>query len=76
MDGQWQVTALQAHVATLKGQLAAAEARVDKSASDLAAEQARTTQAIAAFEQLAQKLEAITEAKRPPWWRLLLRRAG
>ena len=77
MDGQWQVTALQAHVATLKGRLRGRPKRkVDKSASDLAAEQARTTQAIAAFEQLAQKLEAITEAKRPPWWRLLLRRAG
>jgi hypothetical protein len=50
--------------------------RADKTAADLAAEQARTTQAIAAFEQLAQKLEAIAEARRPPWWRLLLRRAG
>jgi hypothetical protein len=46
MDGQWQVTALQAHVATLKAQAAAAEAR----ASD---EAAKTAQAIAAFSGLA-----------------------
>jgi hypothetical protein len=38
----------------------------------LAAEQARTTQAIEAF--LAARLEAMAEAKCPPWW--LLRVAG
>jgi hypothetical protein len=55
MDGQWQVTALQAHVATLKAQLGAAEAR----ASD---EAAKTTQAIAAFQSLAERLEAAEPA--------------
>jgi hypothetical protein len=59
---------LSAHVETLKVQLATAEARAGEEA-------AKTAQAIAAFEQLALKLEAIAEARRP-WWRLLLRRAG
>lgn len=63
MDGQWQVAAMQAHVATLKAQLAAAEAR----ASD---EAAKTAQAIAAFQSLAKRLEAIAAARRP-WWRRL-----
>jgi chromosome segregation ATPase len=65
------IKALEAHVRTLKEQLAAAEARADKTAADLAAEQARTTQAIAAFESLAEKLEALAEARRP-WWRRLV----
>jgi hypothetical protein len=46
MDGQWQVTALQAHVATLKAQPATAEARAPDEA-------AKTAQAIAAFARLA-----------------------
>ena len=33
-------------------------------------ESAKTAQAIAAFEQLAQRLEALAEARRP-WWRRL-----
>jgi hypothetical protein len=71
------VKALEAHVETLKEQLAAAEARADKIAADLAAEQARTTQAIAAFEQLALRLEEIAaERAIKPWWQRLLRRAG
>ena len=62
---------LSAHVASLKtenerlaGQLAGAETRAGEEA-------AKTAQAIAAFEQLAQRLEAIAEAKRPSWRRWL-----
>jgi hypothetical protein len=79
------IKALEAHVATLKEQLAAAEARNAQHVADLAAEQqrtsqaialaseesAKTAQAIAAFESLAQRLEAIAAARRP-WWRRLV----
>jgi hypothetical protein len=65
----------------LVAQLAGAEARAEKQAVEFAArdaerramltaEQARTTQAIAAFESLATRLEALAEARRP-WWRRL-----
>jgi hypothetical protein len=68
--------------ARLVAQLAGAEARAEKQAAEFAArdaerlamltaEQARTTQAIAAFEQLALKLEALAEARRPLWRRLV-----
>jgi DNA repair exonuclease SbcCD ATPase subunit len=53
-----------AEIDTLKGQLAGAEGRA-------AAESAKTAQAIAAFESLAQRLEAMAEARRP-WWRRLV----
>jgi hypothetical protein len=62
---------LSAHVASLKienerlaGQFAGAEARAGEEA-------AKTAQAIAAFEALARRLEAMAEAKRPSWWRWL-----
>ena len=54
---------MEAHVATLKEQLAASEARLEKRdarhTADLAAERARTEKAIAAFESLAQRIEAM-----------------
>ena len=49
---------------TLKAQPAGAEQR----ASD---EEPKTAQAIAAFDSLAQRLEAMAAAKRPLWWRWL-----
>ena len=62
----------------LKAQLKAAGERETRLATQLAAadaraaeESAKTAQAIAAFESLAQRLEAIAEAKRP-WWRRLV----
>jgi hypothetical protein len=55
---------LSAHVETLKAQLAGAEARASE-------ESAKTAQAIAAFEAIARRLEAMAEAKRPSWWRWL-----
>jgi hypothetical protein len=62
---------LSAHVETLKAQLARAEARAESADSRAADEAAKTTQAIAAFESLAQRLEAMAEARRP-WWRRLV----
>jgi hypothetical protein len=56
--------ALAGHVDTLKAALAGAEARAGEEA-------AKTTQAIAAFQSLAERLEAIAEARRP-WWRRLV----
>ena len=58
------IKALEAHVATLKEQLAGAEARAGEEA-------AKTGRAIAAFESLAVKLEAMAEGRRP-WWRRLV----
>jgi hypothetical protein len=58
---------LSAHVASLKAEnerLAGAEARAGEEA-------AKTAQAIAAFESLAQRLEAMAEARRL-WWRRLV----
>jgi hypothetical protein len=54
-----------AEIDTLKAQLAAANARAGE-------ESAKTAQAIAAFEGLARRLEAMAEARRP-WWRRLVR---
>ena len=76
------IKALEAHVATLKEQLAAAEARIDKQAddlaeydrayaADLAAERAQTAKAIAAFASLADRLDAMAAERAKPWWRRL-----
>ena len=94
------VEALEAHVETLKAQLAEETAAlrehnatlktdVEKLDALLAAERERADKAIAgfeallrtesemadraiaAFESLARRLEAMAEAKRPPWWRWL-----
>jgi hypothetical protein len=58
------VASLKAENETLKAQLAGAETRANE-------ESAKTAQAIAAFESLALRLEAIAEARRP-WWRRLV----
>jgi hypothetical protein len=71
------IKALEAHVETLKEQLAAAEARDAQHVAQLAAEQAKTEKAIEAFSMLAQRLEAMAAQHAiKPWWRRLLRRAG
>jgi hypothetical protein len=57
------IKALEAHVATSKEQLAAAEAR-------LGAADAQTEKAIAAFAALAERLDALAAARRPWWHRL------
>ena len=56
---------LSAHVETLKIQLAGAEA---------GEKAAKTEKAVAAFEQLAQRLEAIVQSRRP--WRRLVSGLG
>jgi hypothetical protein len=58
------VDALREHIATLKLEL-------ERANTQLAAESARADKAIAAFEQLAQRLEDIAAARRP-WWRRLV----
>jgi hypothetical protein len=71
------IKALEAHVATLREQLAAAEARLAAAdardaqhVADLAAERAQTAKAIAAFSTLADRLDQLA-AERRPWWRRL-----
>jgi hypothetical protein len=64
------VASLKAENETLKAQLAGAETRASE-------ESAKTAQAIAAFESLAQRLEAMAAQRAiKPWWRRLLQRAG
>jgi hypothetical protein len=55
---------LAGHVDTLKAARASAETRAGE-------ESAKTAQAIAAFSALAERLEALPEARRP-WWRRLV----
>jgi hypothetical protein len=52
------------HVETLKGQLAAAEARTDQEA-------AKAEKVIAELSALAERLAAIAEERARPWWRLV-----
>ena len=76
------INALQAHVDTLKEQLAAAEARIERQvvdfavrdahhAAELAAERAKTEKAIEAFSGLADRLDALAAERARPWWRRL-----
>jgi seryl-tRNA synthetase len=78
------IKTLQGENETLKQQLGAAEARAEKQASDfaanlasaearLAAEQAQTEKAIAAFSALAVRLDALAaeRTRRSRWWRLV-----
>ena len=64
------VASLKAENETLKAQLAGAETRASE-------ESAKTARAIAAFESLAQRLEAMAAQRAiKPWWRRLLQRTG
>jgi hypothetical protein len=79
------LTALEGHVATLKAELEHRDAEIDTLKAELGPrnselvaanarageESAKTAQAIAAFEGLAKRLEALAEAKRPAWRRWL-----
>lgn len=60
------IKALEAHVETLKERLTAADA-------SLAAEQAKTEQAIAAFSAVEQLLDVLAAERARPWWRRLVR---
>jgi len=62
---------LESHVETLKEQLAASAEREGRLASDLAAERERADKAIAAFADLAQRLDALVSERRS-WWRRLV----
>jgi septal ring factor EnvC (AmiA/AmiB activator) len=70
------IKVLEAHVETLKEQLAAAEARAEKQtaelSADLTAEKAKTEKAIAAFAALAERLDALAAERARPWWRRLV----
>jgi hypothetical protein len=70
-DNSALTSALESHIKTLQADNDALKQDLAAARADLAAEQARTTQAIAAFESLAQRLEAMAEARRP-WWRRLV----
>jgi chromosome segregation ATPase len=67
-----QIPDLQAHVETLRGQLAGAEERDAQHAADLAAERAKREKAIAAFASLVERLDALAAARAKPWWRRLV----
>jgi hypothetical protein len=56
------VTALENHIKTLQGDNEALK-------EQLAAEQAKTSQAIAAFASLAERLDALAAERARPWWR-------
>ena len=68
--------ALESYIKTLQADNDALKQDLPAARADLTAEQARTTQAIGAFSALAERLEAMAEAKRSPWWQRLLRMAG
>jgi|SRR5271166_3859628 len=59
------IKALEAHVETLKEQLAVERAQTE-------VERARTEKAIAAFAALAERLDALAEERARPWWRRLV----
>jgi hypothetical protein len=69
------IKALEAHVETLKEQLAAAEARLAAQDASLAAEQAKTEKAIAAFSSLADRLDVLAAERARPWWRRIRKNA-
>ena len=63
------IAAPESHISTLREELATererSEAQLAAARADLAAEQARAVRAIAAFEGLAQRLEAMAAARAP-----------
>jgi hypothetical protein len=60
-----------AHVETLKAQIAAAAAREAQHVADLEAERERTSAAISAFADLADRLDQLASERARPWWRRL-----
>jgi hypothetical protein len=66
------------HIESLRAQIVAAEARAAAADGRAVEEAAKTAQAIAAFEGLAQRLEAFAEAQNAKtlhrWWRRIVRR--
>jgi hypothetical protein len=66
------IKALEAHVVTLKEQLAAVEARLAAADASLVAERETTEKAITAFAALAERLDALAAERTKPWWRRLV----
>jgi hypothetical protein len=80
-----RVEALQAELAGARGELGgvrealgeararadAADARAAEISADLVAERARTEKAIAAFADLAERLDQLAAERARPWWRRL-----
>jgi hypothetical protein len=73
-----QIARLEGELAGMREALAesraragAAEARAEAAETRASEESAKTAQAIAAFQSLAERLEALAEARRP-WWRRLV----
>ena len=70
VDAVSTVSALQAHIETLKTELAASEARVDKLSADLAGERAEHQEQLAAamaqLVELSRRLAALAESQTEP----------
>ena len=66
------VETLKGEIATLKAQLAAADVRDAQQVAELAAEREKTEKAIAAFASLAERLDALAAERTKPWWRRLV----
>jgi hypothetical protein len=60
-----------AQIARMEGELAGLREALAEARARASEESAKTAQAIAAFEAIARRLEAMAEAKRPSWWRWL-----
>ena len=65
------INALEARIEDLKQQLGTTEARLAAADASLAAEQAKTEKAIAAFSALAERLDVLATERARPWWRRL-----
>jgi hypothetical protein len=76
-DNAETIQALRDHVATLKTDVARLQAQLAGAETRASDEAAKTAQAIAAFESLAQRLEEIAAQRAiKPWWRRFLQKAG
>lgn len=69
MEGE--LAGLREALADARGRAGAAEARAEAAETRASEESAKTAQAIAAFQSLAERLEEIAAARRP-WWRRLV----
>ena len=61
--------ALESHIKTLQGDNEALMQRLTTAEAQTEVERARTEKAIAAFAALAERLDALAEERRRPWWR-------
>ena len=66
------VESLKAQLATTEARLAAADARIDATDTMLLEERAKVGQAIAAFADLADKLDMLATERARPWWKRLV----